>query len=72
MSLIESRQLPVVASALVAMPRAAMLKGAHRSDLWIERSSKYTLAIHLSAAPEFRIVIPQTLILQADSAIEQM
>ena len=47
MSLIDSRRLPVEASALVATPRAEMLKGDNRSDLWIERSSKHTLAINL-------------------------
>lgn len=47
-----------------------ILKGARPGDLPIEGPSRYTLAINLKTAKELGIVIPQSLLLQADRLIE--
>ena len=47
-----------------------ILKGANPGDLPIEGPSRFTLAINLKAAKELGIVIPQSLLLQADRVVE--
>jgi ABC-type uncharacterized transport system substrate-binding protein len=47
-----------------------ILKGAAPADLPVEQPSKYELVLNLGAAKALGITIPQSLLIQADDAVE--
>jgi hypothetical protein len=49
-----------------------ILRGAKPAELPLERPTKFELVINLKAAKALRLVIPQSVLLQADEVIQQL
>ena len=61
---------PLELDRQVARQIDKILRGAKAGDLPVEQPSRYEMAINLATANALGIVIPQSLLLQADQVIE--